>query len=45
MLLSTLFMVYRMVFGSTESEHLKIKFFVVLKDIFLQEILRIQNYI
>lgn len=45
MLLSILFMVYRVVFRSTESHHLKIKFFVVLNAIFLPEILRAQTHI
>lgn len=41
-----LFMVYRVVFRSTESHHLKIKFFFVVPNaIFSQEILRSQTHI
>lgn len=43
-LLSMLFMVYRVLFRSTESHHLKIKFPVVLNVIFLQEILRAKSH-
>ncbi|KAM6134169.1 LOW QUALITY PROTEIN: uncharacterized protein CCDC197 [Phoenicopterus ruber ruber] len=44
MLLSKLFMVYRAAFRSTESHHLKIKFFVVLNATLLQETLRAQSH-